>query len=74
MFIDAVGWLGSVLVVLAYALNVAGRLQARSLWYTGCNLVGSVCLIANTYHYRAYPSMAVNLVWVAIAVYGLLRR
>ncbi|WP_428667750.1 CBU_0592 family membrane protein [Runella sp.] len=74
IIIDILGWIGSVLVVAAYALNISGRLHSNSTFYLWANLVGSVCLIVNTLFHDAIPSAVVNIVWVGIAIWGMVKR
>lgn len=68
---DAVGWIGSVLVVAAYALNISGRMRADAPFYLWANIVGSIGLILNTAYVGAYPSACVNVIWVAIGLWGV---
>jgi hypothetical protein len=72
--IDAIGWIGSVMVIIAYALNINKRLASDSTWYYLLNIGGSGCLIANTYYHHAIPSAVVNIIWVFIALVALIRR
>ncbi len=72
--IDIIGWIGSALVVMAYTMNIMGKLKAESISYIIMNLAGSVCLIVNTIYHNAIPSTAVNVVWIAIAVIALFRK
>lgn len=72
--LDGAGWAGSALVVLAYALNMAGRWAATSPRYYLCNIVGSLGLIANTWYHHAIPSAVVNVIWVALAGAAWARR
>ncbi|MBV6644082.1 MAG: hypothetical protein KI790_01455 [Cyclobacteriaceae bacterium] len=74
LLVDMVGWVGSIEVVLAYALNSSQKLNAKSIWYQFLNLTGALFLIINTYYYQAYPSTFINLVWVVIAILALIRR
>lgn len=72
--IDIIGWLGSILVVTAYALNIYGKLSAESPAYYALNICGSACLIVNTLYHHAIPSMVVNVVWIGIAVVAIFKR
>ncbi|MBB3839408.1 hypothetical protein FHS57_003414 [Runella defluvii] len=74
LIIDILGWIGSVLVVGAYALNISGKLQATTKAYLWANLVGSAFLIVNTLTYGAIPSAMVNIIWVGIALWGMFKR
>lgn len=74
IWIDIVGWIGAVSVLLAYLLVSIGKWNGQSAGYQGMNLLGGLFLIANTIYFGAYPSTLVNLVWVGIAIYTLARR
>ncbi len=71
LIIDFIGWVGSVEVVLAYALVSSQRLKGSSWLYQVLNLTGAIFLIVNTYYYAAYPSTFINIVWVVIAIVAL---
>lgn len=73
IWVHAIGWLGGILVVVAYLFNTTGKMKATDLSYQGLNLVGSIALIINTYIVGAYPSAAVNVIWVIIAIVGLIK-
>jgi hypothetical protein len=66
MAIDVIGWIGSIMVVLAYGLNILNKLASDSLPYFLLNIGGSGCLIANTIYHHAIPSAVVNIIWVGI--------
>ena len=71
--IEAVGWLAALLILLAYALISAGRIEARSLTYQLLNIFGAAGFIVNSGWNGAIPSAALNVVWLAIGVFTLLR-
>ena len=73
IWVDIVGWIGSAALITAFVLNSAGRITAQTLLYQGLNVLGGVALIVNTYYYGAYPSTVVNVVWLFIAGYYLMR-
>ena len=72
--VEAAGWLGAVLVLAAYALASSGRLDARAPIFQWLNLLGAAGFILNTAWHGAWPSMALNVVWCAIAATTLARR
>lgn len=74
ILIDSVGWVGSVMVVLAYALNMYKKMASDSVVYYLLNIVGSACLIVNTIYHHAIPSAVVNIIWVIIALIALVRK
>jgi hypothetical protein len=74
MIIDIIGWIGSVMVVLAYGLNIWKKMASDSIRYYLLNIAGSGCLIANTLYHHALPSAGVNIIWVGIAVLAMYRK
>jgi hypothetical protein len=74
MVIDIIGWIGSVMVVLAYGSNIYKFLASDSIGYVLLNIGGSACLIVNTLYHHAVPSAVVNMIWVLIALAALMTR
>jgi hypothetical protein len=73
VIVNVVGWIGMALLIGAYALVTAGRLHGPGLTFQLMNLVGGASLMVNSAYYGAWPSAALNLVWVAIGIVGLAR-
>jgi hypothetical protein len=73
MLIEVIGWVGSLMVVLAYGLNINKMLSADALAYYLLNIGGSACLVVNTLYHHAIPSAVVNIIWVFIALTALVR-
>lgn len=71
--VNVVGWLGMGLLIGAYALVTIGRLQGTSLGFQLMNLFGGAFLMVNTVYYGAWPSSALNAVWIVVGIGGLLR-
>jgi hypothetical protein len=74
VWIEASGWSGALLILTAYGLVSAGKLEARSPLYQLMNIVGAAGLIVNSGWNGALPSAALNVVWLYIGLYALLRR
>ena len=74
VLIEIMGWIGSVLIVGSYALNITGRLEATHKLYVLANILGGLFFVVNTYYHQAYPSMFVNIVWVIIAIVMLSKK
>jgi len=70
---EIIGWSGSAMVVAAYVLNIRGKMDVKSAAYIWLNIVGSIFLIAYTFYLKAYPNTIVNLIWVLVAAYSLIR-
>ena len=71
--IEIVGWSGALLILIAYALLSTGRLEGRSRAYQWLNLLGSLGFIVNSGWNGAWPSAALNVVWMGIGVVTLAR-
>ena len=70
--VDALGWVGAILLLIAYGMISAQRVKSNSWLYQGLNLAGSAGLIINSTYYGAYPSTFVNVVWSGIAIFALI--
>jgi len=73
LLVDAAGWLGAAALLLAYGLVSAGRLNGGRTGFQLLNLGGAAGLLANGVHHGAWPSAALNGVWLAIGVLALMR-
>ena len=73
-FIDFSGWAAALLILGGYGLLSLGKIQARSPLYQWMNLLGAVGFIINCAWNGAWPSVALNVVWVGIALYALRRN
>jgi hypothetical protein len=73
VLIDALGWIGALSLIVAYACVSFRRMAADGALYQLMNALGSFLLIVNTMYYRAYPSTFVNVVWITIALAARLR-
>jgi hypothetical protein len=72
ILLQAAGWIGAVLILIAYLSVSTGRLAARSMSYQLINAFGSAGILANSAWNHAWPSAALNLVWLLIGVGVLL--
>ena len=72
--VEIIGWIGAVLIVGAYYLNIIGKIKSSSALYIVSNLLGGIFFTINTFVHHAYPSMIVNIIWVFIAVAALLKK
>ena len=73
IFVETIGWIASLLIVGAFALNSFGKIASTSKVYQLANLLGGIFFIINTVYHKAYPSAFVNVVWVIIAISALLK-
>ena len=73
VWIDIIGWAGSLGVVAAYALNSYKVIASDSWIFLVLNLIGGVFLIIYSFYYAAFANTFINVVWVVIAVTAMLR-
>jgi len=71
--IEIIGWTAAAMMLSAYMLLTSGRLSSRSSVYQWLNVLSSAGFIANSGSNGAYPSAFLNLIWMAIGLYGLFR-
>ena len=74
LWFDAIGWVGAVALLIAYAMVSHRKLEADSAMYQLLNISGSLLLAANTIFCGSYPSTFVNLIWAGIAVFAIAAR
>jgi hypothetical protein len=72
--VEIIGWVGAVLILGAYALLSAGRIRSESRTYHVMNILGAAGFVVNSGWNGAFPSAAMNFVWIFIGVYGLHQR
>lgn len=72
-FIEIVGWVAAATILIAYGLLSAGRLDGKSTLYHGMNVVGAIGFVINSGYNGAFPSAALNVIWIGIGVFGLVR-
>ncbi|MEB2333318.1 MAG: hypothetical protein OZ914_03260 [Anaerolineaceae bacterium] len=74
LLINILGWTGSILFLLAYALVSLKKADGDSLLYQGMNIVAGAFLVIYTFTLGAYATTGLNAVWVAIGLFTLGRR
>jgi hypothetical protein len=69
---DLIGFAGSFFIVAAFAYsNLTSRMNA--LWFNISNLIGAALLtVSLTVNYNL-PTMVLEVVWMAIAVFGIVK-
>lgn len=73
LLVDILGYIGMVALLVAFGLISMNKVTANHASYQWMNLIGSVCLMINTYYYGALPSALLNLIWLFIALVYLVK-
>ena len=72
--INFLGWTGSIMYLVAYALVSMKKTEGDSLLYQGMNVIAGIFLVIYTFTLQAYATMALNGVWAIIGLITLGRR
>lgn len=73
-FIDSSGWLAAILILGSYTLLSFGKIRSLSPIYQWMNILGALGFIINCAWNGAWPSVALNVAWMAIGIYALRRN
>jgi len=73
LIIEIIGWIAAALILGAYALLSAGKMEARSRSYQIMNIVGSAGFIVNSGWNGAMPSAVLNVIWLGIGLVAMWR-
>ena len=74
IIINILGWTGSILYLVAYALVSAKKTEGDSLLYQGMNILAGILLVIYTLALNAYATTGLNAVWVTIGLFTLGRK
>ena len=69
--IEVIGWVAAALMLSAYLLLTTGKVTASSKLYQWFNVLSGAGFIINSGWNGAYPSAAINVVWMCIGLYGV---
>jgi hypothetical protein len=74
LFIQILGWAGSILYLLAYALVSAKKAEGDSLLYQSMNIFAGILLVIYTLCLGACATTGLNAFWVAVSLFTLGRK
>jgi len=74
LLLNILGWTGSILYLLAYALVSLKKVESDSVLYQGMNIIAGVLLVIYTYFLGAYATTGLNVIWVVIGVFTIGRK
>lgn len=73
IIIQTLGWIGTILIVVAYFLVSRQYLSGQSKAYQLLNLFGAIGVGVNVFYQEAWPAVALQVVWGIIAIISLFR-
>lgn len=71
MFAFIAGMMGAICVVLAFFLLTHKTITSHSKAYLWLNLIGASLVGIETYSAGSLAAFMLNVVWIAISLYGL---
>ena len=74
LFAQSVGWVGTFLIILAYILVSTKKLEGNSPTYQLINLFGALGVGVSVFYQKAWPALALEIVWAIIAIAILMKR
>lgn len=72
-FQEVIGWIGTVLILVAFALLGAGILDGQSMPYMTMNAIGALALMYHSWVRKDYQPVALNVVWLLVALLAMVR-
>ena len=70
LIFDIIGWIGSIMVVLAYFLLSAKKIKP-GLTYQLLNLFAAVLMATGLFPRNAWFSFVVQIVWALVAIFSI---
>ncbi|MBR0460519.1 hypothetical protein IJI91_00795 [Candidatus Saccharibacteria bacterium] len=72
MFFDIVGWIGMILVLLAYLLLSTGKITNGKL-YQSLNLLAALLMAIGLFPKNAWFSFVLQVIWGLVAIFALIK-
>ena len=70
---EMIGWLGAGTFVIAYFLLSFKILTSDKVPYHIMNATGGILMSVSTYNMHDRPAFFVNIIWMGIAVFSIIR-
>lgn len=68
---NIIGAVGSLLILFGFYRTSIGRWSGKSFLYELDNLIGAVLVVIYQIHFRAYITVALNIIWAIVAFRGV---
>ena len=70
---DIIGWVGVLLILLAFTLTTFGIINAKDAAYGVLNFSGAIGIIISSYTKKDFQPVILNVVWLLVATIGIIR-
>ncbi len=68
---DLIGYVGVFMVLVAYTLLQARRMDGNGVWYPLINLVGAILILISLLYKPNMPAIVMEAAWVVVSVVGI---
>ena len=72
MFFDVLGWIGMILVLVAYALLSTNKIENGKL-YQGLNLAAAILMAIGLFPTKAWFSFTLQVIWGLVALVAIIK-
>ena len=72
--IDWIGFIGVFQILLAYILNVIGKLESKDLTFIFLNLTGAIFACSASILMKYFPFIILEGVWAIVSLVSLLKH
>jgi hypothetical protein len=70
--IETIGWLGMILLIIAYTLNSFGIILSQGFLYPFLNLIAALLLGIRVYADKNYANTILEIFWGGVAIISLI--
>ena len=74
LFIELIGWLGTILIVLSYLLVSSGKLKGTAPKFLYMNILGAIAIAIHVYFKQSWPAFSLQIVWIIISLSALRKK
>ncbi len=71
--IEILGWIGAVMILVAYALSNFGILGPTDFVYQILNIFGALAIVYHSLTKKDYQPVVLNIIWAMVAVLAILK-
>ena len=72
MIFDILGWIGMILVLLAYALLSTNKIENGKLYQT-LNLIAATLMAIGLFPTKAWFSFTLQIIWTLVAIIAIIK-
>ena len=70
---DLIGFIGVLLILIAYFLNINNKLDSNHIYYILINLIGAILACLASILMKYYPFILLEGVWTIISLIALIK-